>query len=94
MRISPVTKGSDDALIVNLGLLTKRRATKKNEARGSPALIYSELLEVVSFLLRDPLTKKRKWKHICLLSVLLVAAHCVLSAEEPSLWPIQLRRDK
>jgi hypothetical protein len=60
MRIGPVIGDSDDASIVNLGLLTMRRAKKKNEARGSRALIYSELFEVVGFLLRDPLTKKRK----------------------------------
>ena len=60
MRISLVTEGSDDAAIVNLGLLTMRRAKKKNEAKGSPALIYSELFEVVGFLVRHPLTKRRK----------------------------------
>jgi hypothetical protein len=60
MRISPVTAGSDDAVIVNLGLLTKRRAKKKNEARASRARVYSALFEVVGFLLRHPLTKRRK----------------------------------
>ena len=51
---------------------------------------YYELLEVVGFLLRLPLTtKKMKRKMVGIFVALLVTTRVTFSADPPSLWPIQ-----